>query len=104
MAVLATLAAPAANPARPVLASGRTVANGVELAGARVVMVSAHGLPAWKRVLRSPETTDDWPPDALGTKRVERLDANHIFQQLDISILLGAIHIRRQIVVGSRWL
>lgn len=104
MAVLATLAAPAANPARPVLTSGRTVAHGVDLAGARVVMVSDHGLPAWRRVLRSPETTDDWHPDSLGTKRVERLDPSHIFQQLDISILLGAIHIRRQIVVGSRWL
>jgi hypothetical protein len=40
----------------------------------------------------------------MGTRRVERLDPSHIFQQLDITILLGAVHIRRQIVVGSTWL
>lgn len=104
MAVLAALAAPAPNPDKPVLTSGRTTTHGVDLAGALIVMVSEHGLPAWKRVLRTPETTDDWHPDSLGTKLVERLDATHIYQQLDITILLGAIHIRRQIVVGSRWL
>ncbi len=103
-AVLSTLAAPEATSSRPVMTSGRTMANGVELAGARVVMLSDHGLAAWERVLRSPETTDDWHPPSLGTRRVERLDGDHIFQQLDISILLGAVHIRRQIVVGSRWL
>ncbi|MDP2316871.1 MAG: hypothetical protein Q8P41_28525 [Pseudomonadota bacterium] len=104
LVVLATLAAPEADSKRPVLASGRTVANGVELAGARVVFVSDHGLPAWERVLRSPETTDNWHPASLGTRRVERLDATHIFQQLDLRILFGAVHIRRQIIVGSKWL
>lgn len=104
MGVLAALSAPVAASAAPAIVTGRTSTHGVDLVGARASFLSEHDVPAWARVLRTPEETDDWHPPSMGTRRVERLDPGHIFQQLDITILLGAVHIRRQIVVGSTWL
>ncbi len=54
-------------------------------------------------MLSTPETAEEWLPVDLGVKRVERLDPTHIFQAIDIPILMGMAHFARQTVVQVRW-
>ncbi len=103
--VLARIPPPAVVTAAPIVGQGAlTGADGVKLAGARVTFRSAHPLAAWAPVLDRPEDQDTWHPASIGTRRIERLDAETIFQQLDIRVLWGAIRVRRQVVVVVRWL
>jgi hypothetical protein len=103
-AVLNQIAPPAVVTAEPAVGSGSARRDGVSYAGARVSYRSAHPLAEWAPVLARPEDADEWQPPAIGTARVERLDARTIFQQMDISILFGAVHIRRQVVVAVDWI
>jgi hypothetical protein len=92
-------------PEAPIVTLGQATApNGTALAGARVVMHSQYPLSAWTPVIQHPETQDDWAPADMGTKRVERLDTSHIFQQTHLNILMGAVQIKRQVVVEINWL
>ena len=100
--VLAALPTPELDPARPVIVTGVANAGGVGLAGANGVIRSTVGIDAWREVIRHPEIQDDWHPPEMGTKRVERLDAGHIYMQTDMSMLFGAVRIKRQATVGIR--
>lgn len=102
--VLSTLSTPAVDASKPVITTGTAEAEGVGLAGANVVIRSTVGIAAWREVIRHPEIQDDWHPPEMGTKRVERLDPSHIYMQSDMSMLFGAVRIRRQAVVGIHWL
>ncbi len=84
----------------PPLAGGKEVV----MAGARAVLHSAYPPSAWVEVVLHPENQDEWHPAEIGTKRVERLDADHIFQQAVFRVLGGTIQIKRQIVVGIDWM
>lgn len=75
----------------------------VVMAGARAVARSNWPVSYWQKVLASPETQDDWQPEEMGTRRVERLDAQHIFQQSLVKALGGAVSIRRQSVAEIHW-
>jgi hypothetical protein len=103
-AVLATLPVPTSVTSEPTILRGAAQLGGVEMAGTRVSFRSAHGIASWSRVLDRPEDQDDWAPAEFGTTRVERLDAHTLFQQLDLSLFFGAVHIHRQVVVAIRWL
>src|SRR4051812_32776868 len=94
-AVLAELPVPAQVSAEPAVAHGATREGAIQFAGARVSYASAHSLAEWAAVLTRPEDQDEWSPESLGLVRVERLDPGTIFQQMDISMLLGAVHVRR---------
>lgn len=104
LAVLNALAAPELEVPAPAVATGKARQGGVDLAGANIVMRSQWGMTAWDKVLSRPEDEDNWLPAAFGTTRVERLDPSHIFQQKDIHAFFGAVHVRRQMVVGIDWL
>ena len=101
--LLSTLPIPTAIDATPTVARGAGKEGDIKMAGARVTYRSAHSLVEWAPVLERPEDQDAWHPPAFGTRRVERLDAATIYQQLEISLLFGAVTIRRQIVVGLEW-
>lgn len=60
-------------------------------------------MASWQKVIAHPETVDDWAPASLGVKRAERVDASHMYQQTDFSLLGGLIHIQQQAVTGVRW-
>lgn len=72
--------------------------------GVRAVMNSAFSPEEWYRVLREPESQDDWQSPTFGVKRVDRLDPGHIYQQMDLTMLFGAVHIREQLVVRIDWI
>lgn len=83
-------------------ATASTVADG--LVGARVWKHSDAPPEAWHAVVVKPEEQDAWMPPSFGVKLVERLDGNHVYQQVDVPVLMGAIHIKRQVLVGTAWL
>lgn len=101
--VIDALPSPMAQVGAPSIVSGRTVSGGVDLAGAKITWLSAAGMDTWADLLAHPETTDEWLPIALGTKRVERLDTTHIYQQNDFLLLGGLVRIQRQAVAAIRW-
>lgn len=71
--------------------------------GVRVVFRSEHDPAQWYAVLREPESHDEWQAKAFGVERIDRLDAEHIYQRIDLPILFGAFHIREQLVVHIHW-
>lgn len=77
--------------------------GGVNYTGARVAFRSASPVLAWRRVLQHPELQDEWHPKELGTERVERIEGTDFFQRTNITVL-GAIHIRRQLIARVSWL
>lgn len=83
--------------------TGNTTWQGTALAGGRVSMRSAWPLEAWEKVLRQPELQQDWLPDQFGVTRTARLDPLHMFEQMELSFLLGAIKARRQMVIEFEW-
>jgi hypothetical protein len=101
-AVLDQIPLPPVASERPVVARAATESHGVKLAGARVTFRSAHPFAKWVPVMDRPEDQDEWAPRSLGTRRVERLGPNALFQQLDIRVVWGAVHIRRQVLVALR--
>lgn len=102
--VLSVIAEPAARPGSAVVATGKAVSNGVELAGARAVIRSSQPVEAWKQVVMRPELVDDWQPKEMGVKRSELIAPGTLFQQMDVSLLMGALRIQRQAVVTIQWL
>ena len=100
--VLSVIPKPA-TPASTTVVLGKTVVNGVTLAGARGVLHSKYPPSAWKPVILHPETQDDWADPEMGTKRVERLDNDHLYQQTSLDILMGAVQVQRQVVVQIDW-
>ncbi len=72
--------------------------------GVRAVLNSKFTPDDWYAVLRSPESQEDWQAPAFGVRRVDRLDPDHIYQQMDLTMLFGAVHIREQLVVRIEWM
>lgn len=103
-AVLDSIPLPTVVTEKPLLTRGVTEAGGVKLAGARVSFRSAHPFADWMPVMDRPEDQDEWHPPAAGTRRVERLGPDLLFQQLDIRVVWGAVHSRRQVLVAIRTL
>lgn len=103
-AVLGALSPPPLDPSAPVVVTGSANQGEVRLVGARVVLRSSWGLAAWEAVLSRPEDEDEWLPATLGARRVERLDARHLFQQKELVALYGAVQVRRQGVMQVDWL
>ena len=103
-AVLASLPIPTAVDRTPIVEKGTSYLGDIRIAGARVTYRSVHPLAEWAPVLERPEDQDVWHPKQFGTRRAERLGPATLFQQVDISVLFGAIKIRRQIVAGITWL
>lgn len=102
--VLGTLHGPdVPTPEVAVTIGGATTARGEDVAGALATFRSPFTVEDWYRVLARPEDQEKWHPAEIGTARVERLDPTHIFQQVDISALWGAVRVRRQIVVETDW-
>ncbi len=93
------LAAPAAERA-PVVVTA-TVDGRV---GARVSLDTPREPAQWSAVLHRPEIADDWLPAALGVGRAELLAAGVIYQAIDVPLVGGLFHFRRQTVVGVDWL
>lgn len=89
--------------ARPRLVSDRVEVDGVSLAGARIAFRSEHPVSAWEPVVTAPERQDDWQSPSLGLQRAERLDATHVFQQMQFDLFFGAVRIQRQVIVDIRW-
>ena len=89
--------------AEAVVVSGRTESNGFALAGAKITWLSQAAMSTWATLLARPEDTDEWLPASLGTRLAERLDATHLYQQNDLSLLGGLVRIQRQAVVAIHW-
>jgi hypothetical protein len=104
MHVLTAIAAPPVDPVKPVMATGKATSGGVDILGVHAVLQSAHGVSAWARVLDAPESVESWQPPSIGTRRADRIDLNHLYQQMDVTVLWGAVHFRRQVVVAIDWL
>lgn len=96
--VFRTLAAPAAPASGKSVVTGDTKMNGAAMVGARFTMVSDVPVAAWRSALANPERQDDWVPERFGYDLVERVDATHMYLQVNVGLLFGAVKIRRQLV------
>jgi len=93
--VLAEPAVPAKGKA---VITGDASLDGVPVVGARFVTRSTASVDAWRTVLGRPETQDDWMPEKFGYDVVEKIDATHMYLQVNVGFLFGAVTIHRQIV------
>lgn len=96
--IFRTLAAPATPASGKAFVTGDATLDGQAVVGARFVMRSAESYDVWKKVLGDPEHQDDWVPDKFGYDLVERIDASHLYLQVNVGFLFGAVRVRRQIV------
>ncbi len=98
--IFSTLAAPALPGSGKAFVTGEGKLDGDTVIGARFAMHASAPYAAWKRVLGDPEHQDDWVPDKFGYDLVERLDAAHLYLQVNVGFLFGAVRVRRQIVAA----
>ena len=82
--------------------TGDASMNGAAVVGARFEMHSDVSLAVWKRILHDAELQDEWLPERFGYDLVERIDPRHMYLQVDVGFLFGAVHIRRQLVAEIR--
>ncbi len=91
-------------PSTPLPGKGKTVVtgdsilDGVPVVGVRFVSRSAAGVDAWRKVLSHPEAQDDWMPSQFGYDLVERVNDSHMYLQVNVGFLFGAITLHRQLV------
>jgi hypothetical protein len=78
--------------------TGDSTLDGVPVVGARFSTRSASSIDAWREVLGRPEAQDDWMPPKFGYDLVEKIDASHMYLQVNVGFLFGAVTIHRQIV------
>jgi hypothetical protein len=78
--------------------TGDAKLDGVPVVGARFVTRSTASVDAWRTVLGRPETQDDWMPAKFGYDLVEKIDPSHMYLQVNVGFLFGAVTIKRQIV------
>ncbi|MFZ5478809.1 MAG: hypothetical protein ACOZNI_18700 [Myxococcota bacterium] len=102
-ALLARFSPPSDVTAEPV--TERVVAEhaGTKLSGAQVAFRSAWPVRAWQAVLEHPELQETWHPPEFGTERVDLIEATDYYQRIGISILFGAVTVRRQVIVRIDW-
>jgi hypothetical protein len=98
--VYAVLGQPSVDGGGRGIVTGEANFGGKEAVGGRLLKVSKHSPEAWRKVLLSAETQDDWMPERFGYDRAERIDATHMYLQIDVGLLAGAVHVRRQLVVS----
>lgn len=96
--VFSSLPVPAAPADGKGVVTGDGVLDGREVVGVRFSMHSAEPVDVWKRVLGTPERQDDWVPDRFGYDLVEKLDASHMYLRINVGLIFGAVHVRRQLV------
>lgn len=96
--VFRTLAAPAVPPSGKNVVTGDGLMAGEAMVGARFTMLSDVPVEAWRAALADPDRQDDWVPDRFGYDLVEKVDASHMYLQVNVGLLFGAVQIRRQLV------
>ncbi len=72
--------------------------RGVALVGGRVATMSGFSIDQWKKVLLDPGRQDEWQSERFGNKLTEVFDASHLYMRLDLSFLMGAFRIEKQVV------
>jgi len=97
-AVFRALTAPTLPDAGKRVVTGDATMTGEAMIGARFVMRSDVPIEAWRSALSNPERQDDWMPDRFGYDRVEAVDASHMYLQVNVGFLFGAVKLRRQLV------
>lgn len=96
--VFRTLAAPAVPASGKSVVTGDGVMGGLGMVGARFTMLSDVPIDGWKAALANPERQDDWVPARFGYDLVEKVDKSHMYLQVNVGLLFGAVKIRRQLV------
>lgn len=76
----------------------RTSFRGADLVGGRVTTLSRYTLAEWKKVLLDPGRQDEWQAERFGNALTEIIDSSHLYMQVDVGLLFGAYHIRKQVV------
>ncbi len=97
-AVFRTLDAPALPKAGKSFVTGDSTIDGARVIGARFAMVSDVPVAGWLGAFSNPERQDDWVPDRFGYDLVEKVDDTHMYLQVNVGFLFGAVQIRRQLV------
>lgn len=82
--------------------TGSTTESGATWFGARFTKDSVHSFPAWKTVLASAETQDEWVPKRFGYEESVRIDPSYMYLRFDLAFMMNAIHVRRQLVALVR--
>jgi hypothetical protein len=78
--------------------TGDSVFDGVPVVGARFSTRSKASVDAWRKVLSRPEAQDDWVPEKFGYDLVEKIGTRHMYLQVNVGFLFGAVTFRRQLV------
>ncbi|MSQ00831.1 MAG: hypothetical protein EXR71_02935 [Myxococcales bacterium] len=97
-AVFRTLDAPPIPRSGKASVTGDSTIDGARVIGARFTMVSDVPVAAWRSALSNPERQDDWVPERFGYDLVEKVDDTHMYLQVNVGFLFGAVNIRRQLV------
>ena len=84
------------------VATGDATLGGKPVVGARFVMPSTKPLAAWKKILSEADKQDEWVPDRFGYDFNEWIDPGHIYLRVDLALVFGAVHVRRQLVALIR--
>lgn len=84
------------------VATGEATLDGRKVLGVRFSMVSDKPLAAWKKILSEAEKQDEWVPDRFGYDFNEWIDKDNIYLRVDLSLVFGAVHVRRQLVALIR--
>ena len=97
-AVFRTLAAPPIPKSGKSSVTGDSTIDGARVIGARFTMDSDVPVSGWRGALSNPERQDDWVPERFGYDLVEKVDDTHMYLQVNVGFLFGAVQIRRQLV------
>lgn len=84
------------------VATGEALLDGRKVVGVRFSMASDKSLSSWRKILSEAEKQDEWVPDRFGYDFNEWIDREHIYLRVDMSLVFGAVHVRRQLVALIR--
>lgn len=101
-AAFSSISAPALPAKGKGVATGESTLDGRKVLGVRFSMASDKPLAAWKKILHEAEKQDEWVPDRFGYDFNEWIDKENIYLRVDLALLFGAVHVRRQLVAVVR--
>lgn len=99
--IFSTLSAPSVDDAGHGVSTGESSLDGAPAVGGRFAYRSTAPTSAWISVLEAADTQDEWVPRRFGYERAERIDASHMYLLIDIGLVWGKLHVRRQLVVAT---